>query len=235
MAAIRHADGVPYLIALLYAGAALCAVLLGRTRLRWRRIGLRPVLGCAEVADAEPGTPVTVAGRTAGGPTAVAPMSGGTCVWWEILRIRTRVVSSNHEEITFHVDRSWGDPGLYGDRGEPVRIEPDLAKRPLLAGRSALIKIFAIDSDGGSDYASASYDRLREHSVPPDTPVVVTGVVRLVDGEPGARQLCRGGWVDGSAHARLDELPGRYTRFVRRTVVLLLAFLALAVLLSRAS
>lgn len=61
---------------------------------------------------------------------------------------------------------------------------------------------------------------------------VPRGMVRLVDGDPEARQLCRGGWVDGSAHARLDELPGRYTRFTRWMVALLLAFLAFAVLLS---
>jgi hypothetical protein len=232
VAAIRDTGVVTFLITLLYCAAVLCAVMLWRTSLRWQRIGVRPVLSCAEVADAEPGTFVTVAGRTASGPTAVAAMSGWTCVWWEVIRVRTRVVSSNYEETTVLVDQVWGDPGLYGDRGELVRIEPDLGKRRLLAGRPPLMKEFGIDRDGGSDYATASHDRLHERIVPPDTPVVVTGVVRLIDGDPEARQLCRGGWVDGSAHAGLDELPGRYTRFNRWMVALVLVFLAFAVPLS---
>lgn len=232
MAAGHDTYVVTILITLLYCGAVLCALMLWRTSLRWQRIGVRPVLSCAEVADAEPGTFVTVAGRTASGPTAVAPMSGWTCVWWEVTRVRTRVVSSNYEETTTLVDKVWGDAGLYGDHGELVRIEPDLGKRRLLAGRPALRKEFAIDRDGGKDYATASHDRLHERIVPPDTPVVVTGVVRLIDDDPEARQLCRDGWVDGSAHARLDELRSRYARFNRWMVAVLMVFLAFAVSLS---
>jgi hypothetical protein len=48
--------------------------MLWRARMRWRRIGARPVLDAGEVTEAAPGTLVTVAGRTASGPTGVAPL-----------------------------------------------------------------------------------------------------------------------------------------------------------------
>lgn len=219
-----------FLITLLYFGAALCAVVLWRTWLRWQRIGARPVLSCAEVADAEPGTFVTVAGCTAGSPTSTSPLLSSPCVWYEVSHHWSRFTNS----ISI-VHRAWGDPGLYGDRGEPVRIEPELGKRSLLAARSAMITGLAWETDEERSYYPAAYDRRFERTVPPDTPVVVTGVVRLVDGDLEARQLCRADWVDGSAHARLDELPGRYTRFIRWMVALLLAFLAFAVLLTGTS
>jgi hypothetical protein len=89
--------------------------------------------------------------------------------------------------------------------------------------------------DAGSDRIANTADRLIEHIVPADRPIVVTGIVDLVDGEPTRRRLRRESWVDGSAQARLDELPGRYARFRLWTAAALVLLTVVTVLLTIAA
>jgi hypothetical protein len=218
---------VTAVIVSLYGASAVCGGLFCYAWLRWRRIGVRPVVDCAALASVRPGALVMVAGHTAGGPVLTAPLSGWACVWYEVVRQKTRYVSSNYEETTSDVEATAGDAGVYGPGGGRVEIAPELGQRSLLSGRPPMMRALG-DRDGGRD-STYSY-RLHEHRVVADVPIVATGVV--VETEPGLRRLDRGSWVDGCTQARLDELPSRYARFRRWTLVASVLLTGLATLLT---
>jgi hypothetical protein len=205
----------------LCGGVLLCLFFLVRSVLWRRRVSARPVLSVAEVAAAAPGTAVVVSGRTAGFPVRTSPLLGRECVWYEVARHRTQVISSNYEEYTITVEKTWGDLGVYDEHGAHVTVGADLGGRPILAVVSPMvIKPPTNRPDTGT---TSDFETISERLVEAGHLVVVTGVV-TPDGT-----LDKGSWLDGAAQTTVDDVFARHVRFQRWMLSTALALLIVVV------
>ncbi|GIF51146.1 hypothetical protein DFJ67_3386 [Asanoa ferruginea] len=212
------------LVVFAYGFAVLFTGLTWRAWLRRLRIAGRPVLSIAEVADAEPGTAVVVAGRTAGGPPLLTgPWSGVRCVWWED-EVTTMVHHSSERFEYLTTSEQSGDANLH-DAGARVEIAPALGRRWLLGGHERMMRqAFSRDYSAGGGRT--------EYVVDADTAVVVAGVVEIAAPAPGGRRLGHVHWADGTARARLDEITDRLMRTQRLFLVSALSLTLVAVVLT---
>lgn len=175
------------------------------------------MLTVGQLVDVEPLTAVVVAGRTATGPPTEAPLSGLTCVGWQV-EVQTLVQHSSEWEELVTDSSQGGDLHVYGEGDSRVWITPELAERDLLSGHEAMSRTTVAEPGGGNP-------REFEKIVDADTEVVVAGVVEVAD---GMRRLGKHTWVDGTSRAPLDHVLPRLALSERRVRRTLTVFLVIA-------
>ncbi|GAA0906469.1 hypothetical protein [Virgisporangium aurantiacum] len=205
----------------------LCLFFLVRSMLWKRRVSARPVLTVADVAAAAPGTAVVVSGHTASFPVRISPVLGQECVWYEVARNRTRVISSNYDEHIRTVDETWGDLGVYNEHGTRVAVTADLGRRPILAVRSPMV--VEPPTNRPTTGSNSDFESISERLVEVGRAVVVTGVV-----EPGGT-LGKRSWLDGTAQSTVDDVFARHVRFQRWMLSIVVALSAVAMVVPHAA
>ena len=210
----------------LCGAALLCLFFLVRSVLWKREVSARPVLTAADVADVAPGTGVVVSGHTASFPVRISPVLGQRCVWYEVARNRTRVISSNYDEYTRTVEETWGDLGVYDEHGTRVAVTADLGRRPILAVRSPMV--VEPPTNRPTTGSNSDFESINERLVEVARTVVVTGVVES-DGTLGKRS-----WLDGTAQSTVDDVVARQVRFQRWMLSIALALSVAAMVVPHA-
>jgi hypothetical protein len=210
----------------LCGAALLCLFFLVRSVLWKREVSARPVLTVADIADAAPGTAVVVSGRTASFPVRVSPVLDRKCVWYEVARNRTQVISSNYDEHTRTVDQTWGDLGVYNEDGTRVAVTADLGRRPILAVPSPMV--VEPPTNRPTTGSNSDFESISERLVEVGRTVVVTGVVEP-DGTLGKRT-----WLDGTAQSTVEDVFARHVRFQRWMLSIALALVAVAMVIPHA-
>jgi hypothetical protein len=167
-----------------------------------------------------------VSGRTASFPVRVSPVLGRECVWYEVARNRTQVISSNYDEHTRTVDQTWGDLGVYNEDGTRVAVTADLGRRPILAVPSPMV--VEPPTNRPTTGSNSDFESISERLVEVGRTVVVTGVVEP-DGTLGKRT-----WLDGTAQSTVEDVFARHVRFQRWMLSIALALVAVAMVIPHA-